>query len=81
MSETVSDKERMEAFIRDLTEITRKHGVAIGGCGCCGSPYLDDEASVHQEAGYAFLDGWNTHLCWIHPKHLWWKQNMKDIIR
>ena len=29
-----------EAFLKELTELTEKHGIVIGGCGCCGSPYL-----------------------------------------
>ena len=30
---------KYEAF---LTELSEKHGVIISGCGCCGSPMLDD---------------------------------------
>ncbi len=29
------------AFLEDLEKITRKHKIAIGGCGCCGSPFLE----------------------------------------
>lgn len=32
----------IEAFLRELTDLTRKHRVCIAGCGCCGSPYLLD---------------------------------------
>jgi hypothetical protein len=34
--------DRVKAFLKDLTELSRKHHIAIGGCGCCGSPYLSD---------------------------------------
>lgn len=34
------DKEKRDAFLRDLHELTQRYGIAIGGCGCCGSPYL-----------------------------------------
>ncbi|MDR2571127.1 MAG: hypothetical protein LBD23_12695 [Oscillospiraceae bacterium] len=30
----------VEEFLNDLTELTVKHGIIIGGCGCCGSPFL-----------------------------------------
>lgn len=38
MSEIFNESEK--AFLRDLTAITRKHNIAVGGCGCCGSPHL-----------------------------------------
>ncbi len=34
--------ERVEAFLVELSALSRKHGIEIGGCGCCGSPYLSD---------------------------------------
>ena len=27
-------------FLTELTELTKKYNISIGGCGCCGSPYL-----------------------------------------
>lgn len=38
MSDVFSEVEK--AFLRDLTEVTRRHRIAVGGCGCCGSPHL-----------------------------------------
>ena len=35
-------EERIENFLKELTELTQKHELAIGGCGCCGSPYIMD---------------------------------------
>jgi hypothetical protein len=35
-------KEEVQAFLTELSALTAKHRIAIGGCGCCGSPYLDD---------------------------------------
>lgn len=34
------DRDKVNAFLRDLTELTNNYGIAIGGCGCCDSPYL-----------------------------------------
>lgn len=33
---------RDEAFIEELTALSKKYRVIIGGCGCCDSPYLVD---------------------------------------
>ena len=27
-------------FLEELSELTKKYNISIGGCGCCGSPYL-----------------------------------------
>ena len=34
--------ERLENFLKELAELTKKYNIAIRGCGCCGSPYIDD---------------------------------------
>lgn len=33
---------RLEIFLKELAELTKKYNIAIKGCGCCGSPYIDD---------------------------------------
>lgn len=33
-------------FLEELTALSRRHGIEIGGCGCCGSPWLN-----HREVG------------------------------
>lgn len=36
------DLEEIEAFLKDLAELTKRHKIVITGCGCCDSPSLDD---------------------------------------
>ena len=33
-------KETLTLFLAELSALTRKYGIEITGCGCCGSPYL-----------------------------------------
>lgn len=30
-----------DEFLKELADLTAKHGLVIGGCGCCGSPFLE----------------------------------------
>ncbi len=41
-------------FLEELTALSRKHGIKIDGCGCCGSPYLSDldDEDKHPKAKY-----------------------------
>ena len=44
MNKQVSD------FLKELSELTLKYNIKIGGCGCCGSPYLesvDDDLDIN----------------------------------
>ena len=34
--------ERLEIFLKELAELTKKYNISIRDCGCCGSPYIDD---------------------------------------
>lgn len=31
---------KLNKFLDELTELTKKYGYIIGACGCCGSPFL-----------------------------------------
>lgn len=41
------------AFISGLEKLTRETGIAITGCGCCGSPYLSEINNLGGNDGYA----------------------------
>jgi hypothetical protein len=32
---------RLRSFLKELSALTRKHGVQVSGCGCCNSPWLN----------------------------------------
>lgn len=51
---------KLEKFLEELSELTKKHGLAIGGCGCCDSPWIDNLETDEEEAGnlwYSQKDG------------------------
>ena len=47
-----TDKSRIDAFLRDLEKVYSKHGLIVGACGCCGSPFV----SVHGEGTDAAIE-------------------------
>lgn len=38
---------KVNDFLKELSELTEKYGIEIGGCGCCGSPYLSGK-DIHE---------------------------------
>lgn len=34
--------ERLRSFLQELTALSDKYEIYIGGCGCCGSPWIND---------------------------------------
>lgn len=38
----MNKQERSKLFLEELTQLSKKHRIAVNGCGCCGSPYLSD---------------------------------------
>lgn len=79
----MTSKERQRNFVLELRALTMKYGVAVHGCGCCGSPYLEPEADVTDDrAGYAIeTDDW-TNLRWVDPSDSRvWLMNKDEIIQ
>jgi len=69
--------EKEAAFLIELSELTRKHGIAVGGCGCCGSPFLNDEISTAPEAGYGYAGF--ADFCWIQPDSYEWSNDHRPV--
>ena len=62
----MSKEERQKQFLIELRELTIKHGISVGGCGCCGSPYLEMDADVsYEKSGYIHDNG--GEIDWITP--------------
>ena len=47
---------KVSSFLEELTELSRRRGVYIEGCGCCGSPRLtliDETDAARRKYGFA----------------------------
>lgn len=40
--DTGVNDERLRAFLQELTALSDKYEMYIEGCGCCGSPWIND---------------------------------------
>jgi hypothetical protein len=75
----MTDNER--AFLIGLEKLTRETGVAIGGCGCCGSPSLFTVIDIPPEAGYAHNAG-ECEVRWISPHDdVYWEEYREKIVK
>lgn len=52
-ADTQSEAKQVQAFLDELTEVSRRHGITIGGCGCCGSPTLALRGAFNPEGAKA----------------------------
>ncbi|MCQ2053073.1 MAG: hypothetical protein MJZ03_03975 [archaeon] len=55
-----NEAKKVEDFLTELTELSRKHKISISGCGCCGSPYLDDAERDIDTLKYSY-----DNLAWV----------------
>lgn len=71
----MSENERR--FLVGLEKLSRETGVVIAGCGCCDSPFLADDQSFGESAGYALVGGT---VMWVAPEDGYDWENYKDLI-
>jgi hypothetical protein len=74
--------EREKTFLIGLEKLTRQTGITIAGCGCCGSPFLNDlqEFESEESAGYGI--GYAGEVTWISPSDEYsWKNYNKSIVK
>ena len=70
-----------KAFLLELKELTRRHRIAIVGCGCCGSPSLEEI----EENDFSSDDGYGTNgisdIAWISKSCKYdWDRNKHTIV-
>lgn len=67
------DQAKTAAFLAELTELSRRHGLFISGCGCCGSPSVhgphvhNGQTVVGDLAGAYAVDDSGDGLTWVEP--------------
>lgn len=57
--------EKESAFLAELTELSKKHGIIVTGCGCCGSPSLHMQDCSNDQSGYG-RDS-SCDFAWVEP--------------
>ena len=76
-------EEREAEFLIGLTKLTRETGIKIGGCGCCGSPWIDEASDAemnNSEAGYGH--GGADQVVWISRADDYeWRNFSHSIVR
>jgi hypothetical protein len=60
--------EAMEAFLAELSALSRRHGLYIDGCGCCGSPYVYASQPLEAGPGAYTIDEGGNNLGWRRPE-------------
>lgn len=64
-----------QAFLNELTALTKKHKISIGGCGCCGSPYLTAHPEIKPEGRYIINGSYADQIVFVEPGDYYWECN------
>ncbi|MDY6893928.1 MAG: hypothetical protein SVO01_00695 [Thermotogota bacterium] len=74
--------EKEKAFLIGLRKLSFETGIVICGCGCCGSPYLEERNDLSLDAGYIVDDG-TDFVRWIDKKYdsFHWEKEKNRIIK
>lgn len=76
------ERDRERVFLVGLERLTRETGVAIGGCGCCGSPFLIDDADVSDERSGYSNNGYAGEVTWVTPSDEYaWENYSESIVK
>lgn len=77
------EERRRNQFMIGLAKLTRETGIAVAGCGCCGSPRLDDLSANElsdARAGYGY--GQMEEVAWIGPHDACaWERHGASVVR
>ena len=74
-------EEKYRQFIIGLEKLTRETGIEIAGCGCCGSPFLDQATITSPESGYKTSNSYDE-VEWIDPSDIHdWENHRAGIIK
>lgn len=60
MSNELKNREKYNIvanFLAELSKLSEKYNIFIGGCGCCGSPYLEYDFELESESD-EYGGGW-----------------------
>lgn len=52
------------AFLKELAALSFKHKIIIEGCGCCGSPRLENRPADMKEGVYESFDNDGQNVTW-----------------
>ena len=74
--------ENKQEFLNELTALTKKYKISIDGCGCCGSPYLNEIEIISDKSKYVIgpnksYDG-EDDLRFTQPDDNFWKWYHED---